>query len=369
MPKRILLVSTSSTRGGAEKILYTLAKNISREKFEISGFISLKSLGVYGDLLRKEGLEVSSFETERRGFFPAISTLRSVLKNKRPDIVLAFMYQAVELCRFVKISSPVSFKLISSHRVNPRTRSFLTLLLDRALKSQDNLSVAECEASRSFLIQNQGYMPEKVKVIYNGIANTEHNLNQEEKTTLRKKLKIKENSFLIGTAGRLHKQKNHAALIDAVNLIQSPKNLQCVIFGDGPERGALELQIKTLGLEDTVILAGEKEDASSFFPALDAFILSSDWEGFPSVILEAMQAQTPVIATAVDGVPEIIKEGFNGFLVPPQNPKALAGAIARLIDFPKDSKAVLLKNAHESVLNRFPLTKMIESYENIFLEA
>ncbi len=369
MHKRLLLVSTSSTRGGAEKILYTLAKNLSREKFDITGFISLKSLGAYGDLLKKEGIEVESFETDRRGFFPAVSTLRSVLADKRPDIILAFMYQAVQLCRFVKISSPVSFKLVSSHRVNPRTRSFFTLLMDRALKSQDNLTVAECEASRSFLVQDQGYPPKQVKVIYNGIGTAEHNWTQEEKIAFRRKLKIKENSFLIGTAGRLHKQKNHAVLIDAVSLLQAQTNVQCIIFGEGPERGALETQIKTLGLEGKVILAGEKENASSFFPALDAFILSSNWEGFPSVILEAMEAKTPVIATAVDGVPEIIQEGFNGFLVPPQNPKALANAISRLIDFPNDSRAVLLENARQSVLNRFPLTKMIKSYENIFLEA
>ncbi len=369
MRKRLLLVSTSSTRGGAEKILYTLAKNLSREKFDIASFVSLKSLGIYGDLLKKEGLAVESLETDRQGFFPAISALRSILENKRPDIVLAFMYQAVQLCRLIKLLSPVSFKLISSHRVNPRTRSFLTLLADRALKSQDNLTVAECEASRSFLVKNQGYPEKQVKVIYNGIAAVERNWTQEEKAALRRTLNVKENSFLIGSAGRLHKQKNHAALIDAVSLLQAHTNIQCVIFGEGPERVALEIQIKTLGLKDKVILMGEKESASSFFPALDAFVLSSSWEGFPSVILEAMEAQTPVIATSVDGVPEIIQEGFNGFMVPPQNPKALANAIARLIDFPKDSRIVLVKNAYKSVLNRFSLTRMIESYENIFLES
>ncbi len=366
MRRRLLLVSTSTTRGGAEKILYALATNLNREKFEIAGFVSLKSLGVYGELLQKENVLVESLQIDRTGFFSVAAHLQRIIKEKRPDVVLAFMYQAAQLCRLVKLISSISFKLISSHRVNPRARSLSTLLADRILKAQDDLTVAECAASASFLVDRQGYSANKVQVIHNGI-DARHSAG--EKFALRRELDIPVDSFLIGTAGRLHKQKNHAALIDAIEILRDRNNFRCVIFGEGPERKALESQIEKLGLKSRVLLAGEKENAASFFPAMDVFVLPSLWEGFPSVILEAMAAKIPVIASKVDGIPEIIKDGRNGFLVPAGNAEALAGKIAELSEFPEDFGHTLLENAHETVVKRFPLSKMIAAYEKILLET
>ncbi len=365
MPRRLLLVSTSTTRGGAEKIIYTLATYLNREKFEIAGLVSVKSLGAYGPLLQKENIPVHSLEMEPLRFFSAAAHLKKIINEKRPDIVLAFMYQALELCRIVKLISPAPFKLISSHRVNPRTRSFATLLIDQMLKTQDDLTIAECRASASFLIEHQGYPANKVQVIHNGIAIPTF---QAEKSALRKELGISEGSFLIGTAGRLHKQKNHAALVDAVAILKDRKNLSCVILGEGPERSALERQIEKLDLKDRVFLLGEKENAASFLPALDAFILSSDWEGFPSVILEAMASKTPVIATNVDGISEIIENEINGFLVVPNDAEALARKIAELADAPDDLRHRLIQNAYQTTLEQFPLSKMIAAYEKILLE-
>ena len=360
--RRILFVSTSTTRGGAEKILYTLITHLNREKFEVLGLVSLKSPGVYASLLQEKNIPIESLEIEHRGIFSAATHLKNIIREKSPEIVLAFMYQAIQLCRLVKLTSPAAFKLISSHRVNPRTRSFSTLLVDRILKSQDNLTVAECAASASFLINRQSYPGSKVQVIHNGIAIPPH---QEEKAALRKKLGIPGDSFLIGTAGRLHAQKNHAALIDAVGILKDRKNLRCVIFGEGPERAEIESQIGELGLKDRVLLAGERENAASFFPALDAFILPSLWEGFPSVILEAMAAKTPVIATDVDGTPEMIEDGINGFLVPPNDVKALAHKIAELAATPENLRRQLVQNAYQTAREKFPLSKMIAAYEKV----
>ena len=126
-PARILFVSTSTTRGGAEKILCHLAEGLNPQQFSVSGVISLKSIGVYGNILRDKGVPVESLNLSQKNFLSALLALREIIKRERPDIVQAFMYQAIQLARIAKVTSSVPFKLVSSHRVNPRTRSRWTL--------------------------------------------------------------------------------------------------------------------------------------------------------------------------------------------------------------------------------------------------
>jgi glycosyltransferase involved in cell wall biosynthesis len=369
MPAKVLFVSTSTTRGGAEKILYSLAKSLDRRKFSVAGVISLKPLGAYGELLRQEGIPAQSLNLTAASLPNAVFALRRVFQRERPDIVQAFMYQAVQLSRVAKATLSPSFKLVSSHRVNPRTRSSWTLWIDHLLKNQDDLTIAECEASRLFLIEHQEYTAEKVKTIHNGIEATTVMISESERLKKRQSLGVDPDEFLIGTAGRLHKQKDHACLIKALGLLKGRLNLRCVIWGDGPERKALEREIAREDLVKKVSLLGETPDIPSWLSSLDAFILPSLWEGFPSVILEAMAAEIPVIATSVDGVPEMIDEGLNGFLVEPGNPEALAQKIADLCDLPRVRREEIGIAAKSSVLKRFSLSQMVGAYETSYLKV
>ena len=135
--------------------------------------------------------------------------------------------------------------------------------------------------------------------------------------------------FVIGTAGRLTAQK---ALGDALAAVERVGGVELLVLGDGPERASLERQVASLGLSDRVRLlgAGSRDDVIRLFRAADVALLTSAWENLPHTLLEALAVGTPVIATAVGGIPEVVRDGENGLLVPPGDVEAIASAIDRV---------------------------------------
>ena len=135
--------------------------------------------------------------------------------------------------------------------------------------------------------------------------------------------------FALGTAGRLTAQK---ALGDALEALARVPGVELLVLGDGPERAALERHTAELGLSERVrfLGAGRREDVLVLFRAVDGALLTSAWENLPHTLLEALSVGTPVIATAVGGIPEVVVDGANGLLVPAHDVGAIAGAIERL---------------------------------------
>jgi len=136
--------------------------------------------------------------------------------------------------------------------------------------------------------------------------------------------------FALGTAGRLTAQKGLADALDAVAQLQ---DVQLLVLGDGPERVALERHAARLGLRERVrfLGAGSREDVLTLFCAVDAALLTSAWENLPHTLLEALAVGTPVVATAVGGIPEVLRDGENGLLVPPRDVDAITAAVERLV--------------------------------------
>jgi glycosyltransferase involved in cell wall biosynthesis len=145
---------------------------------------------------------------------------------------------------------------------------------------------------------------------------------------LRTELRL--NGPTLAFAGRLGPQKALGLALEAVAAVPE---VTLAVAGDGPERGALERRARELGIEGRVRFLGStsREGVLRLFRAADAALLSSSWENLPHSVLEALAVGSPVIATAVGGVPEIVRNGENGLLVPPADPQALAGAIRRFL--------------------------------------
>jgi glycosyltransferase involved in cell wall biosynthesis len=136
--------------------------------------------------------------------------------------------------------------------------------------------------------------------------------------------------FALGVAGRLTEQK---ALEDTLAALARVPRVALLVLGDGPERAALERRAAQLDVSDRVrfLGAGTRDDVIVLFRAVDAALLTSAWENLPHTLLEALAAGTPVIATAVGGIPEVVRDGENGLLVPPRDVAAAASAIDRLV--------------------------------------
>ena len=138
------------------------------------------------------------------------------------------------------------------------------------------------------------------------------------------------------------------------------------LVGDGPLRPAVEKAIVKMGLERKVLFLGIRDDVPKLLAASDLFVLSSDYEGVPLAVLEAMAAGKPVVATAVGGVPELIEDGKTGILVPPRNPETLAKGILRLVK-DADLRQRMGKAARERAQERFDISRTAREYETLYL--
>ncbi|MEK7857768.1 MAG: glycosyltransferase [Elusimicrobiota bacterium] len=367
---RILYVSTSTTVGGAEKTVFSLATLLDHKRFTVTGVVSLKPFGAYAERLAAMGSKTFTLGMKSRPGMKEVRALCAIIERERPDVVHAVMYQAIQLSRWVKkrLAGKVRFRLVSSPRVNYRTRAAWTLLLDRLLKGQDDLLIAESQASRDFLVQRLGYAPAKVKTIYNGVELARWEVSKLERQHKRMELRLGSDDILIGAVGRLDPQKGYPALIDAVAKLRAKHPVRCVIIGEGPQRAKLEEQIRRLHLERHVWLLGETSDVPTWLSALEIVVLPSLWEGLPNSLLEAMAIGQPVVACAVDGVPEAVTHEVTGLLVPPRDVAALTRAIERLILDPA-LRAKLGAAAKEATAKKFALVDMMARYEQAYAEV
>ncbi|MFA6030811.1 MAG: glycosyltransferase [Elusimicrobiota bacterium] len=365
--RRVLFVSTSTTVGGAEKTLYTLATLLPPSRFKVVGVVSLKAPGRYGELLRSEGIPVDTLDWPQNGRarLRDVARLAALIRARRPDIVHAVMYQAMQLCRAVRRFGYGDFKLLTSPRVHYRTRDEVSLLVDRLLKGSDDLLVAESESTRRHLVEKLGYKPEKVLRVYNGTDLAGCTPSSADRSRLRAELGVAEHEPLLGAVGRLDPQKGHVFLIEAVAKLRAIHPVKCVLLGDGPLRSALQDKVRQLGLEDAVFLPGEKSELPRWLSALDIFVQPSLWEGLPNALLEAMALGLPVVATRVDGIPEIVRHDVTGLLCDPKSSQALITPLGDLCS--DDALRRRLGTAARTLMfENFKVSDMLDNYEKAY---
>jgi glycosyltransferase involved in cell wall biosynthesis len=169
----------------------------------------------------------------------------------------------------------------------------------------------------------------------------------------------------------LHPAKGHEDLLNALALLRSqhPALLFCCLFiGEGELREPLQAQVQALGLQGTVVFAGLRRDVPRLLAALDVMVMPSRWEGLPMALLEAMACARAVVATRVGGIPDVVVDGEHGLLVSPQDPPALAQALARVIEAPA-LRQQLGHAAREVVLQRFDAQRTSGAYEALYAQA
>ena len=205
--------------------------------------------------------------------------------------------------------------------------------LDRLSLPKADRVVTVCQAFARELAKSTKIPEEKIFVQHNAIR-PQPKPSDAEVNELKRHVGMAEHDRLIISIGRLSKEKAHGVLIEAFRLLCTTNpNLSCrlVIVGDGPERASLETAARASGQNDRITFAGQVNNVQPFYAAADVFVLPSLSEGSPNVLLEAMAAEVPIVATAVGGVTEIVSNEESALLVAPKNPQALATAIDRVL--------------------------------------
>jgi L-malate glycosyltransferase len=225
--------------------------------------------------------------------------------------------------------------------------------------------VVNSTSVRDLLVARDGLPPEKIRVIYNGVDVERSARARREREELLPG--TKGSSKQIAVVANMHSQKKgHASLLAAASSIcREFPDVVFLLIGDGRERPKLEQQVREAGLERNFLFLGHRNDISELLACCDLSVLPSETEALPNSILEAMAARLPVVATCVGGIPEIIEDGTNGLLVPPQNPQALAGAVLRIL---RDSNLAtrLACSGQERMRTHFGLDRLITELERLY---
>jgi glycosyltransferase involved in cell wall biosynthesis len=211
---------------------------------------------------------------------------------------------------------------------------------------------------------------EKIRVQHNSIRPAAPPA-AEDVHAWRERLGISNDQRVILSIGRLSKEKAHADLIAAFReLCEAHPDLNCklLIVGDGPERETLEATTRDSGFAERVVFTGQMRDVLPFYAMADVFVLSSHSEGSPNVLLEAMAARVPVVATSVGGVPEIVENEKSALVVPARDPSALAAAIMRML---RDSNlsARLVEEAVEILAKNHTPEQYVRSLIKVYEDA
>ena len=219
-------------------------------------------------------------------------------------------------------------------------------------------------------LESFGIQGRKNWVVHNAVSI--NSIKKGEETKMRgivfKRLDIPKKSKMVVTAGRLSPEKGHRFLVEAIGkLSKNVKKTFFVFCGEGPCKKDLEKQAHELGIYEQCYFLGFRHDLNEIFNAMDFMVLPSLTEGLPNVVLEAFACGKPVIATNIGGVPEVVEDGINGILIPPQRSDLLAEAIQKCLLSPEKAKKMGTTGYHK-VKSEFTFELQTRSLEHIYSE-
>jgi L-malate glycosyltransferase len=209
----------------------------------------------------------------------------------------------------------------------------------------NDLVIAVSEKTRRFHESYNLVQPHRIRTIHNFIDDRHvSRLSDEERREVRQSFGVDDEEMLVATIGTVHPKKGQLNLIRALpRLLEQAPNTRLLVVGSLDSTThvtEVKAEAERLGVESHVIWAGQRDDIAHILPACDVSVLASLEENFPLVILEAMAASVPVVATDVGGVAECVVPGETGLLVPPNDSDALAKALGSLIGSPQDRIAM-----------------------------
>ena len=360
---RLAFCVTELDPGGAERALVELVTRLDRRRVSPRVYC-LSGRGALVDRLEDAGIETVLLQADSRWDVGVVRRLKNELLRQRPHVLQTWLFHANLAGRLAGWWADVPV-MISGIRVAER-RSKWPLRLDRWTQRLVDANVCVSAAVREFSERIAGLDPRKLRVIPNGVE--ARRLSQAQVWDCRT-VGIPRGCPVIVAAGRLDRQKGFDLLLQAIaEGGHFPLDPHWVIVGEGPERTNLERQIAKSGLTDSVHLLGWRPDLPEILKGATGFVLSSRWEGMPNVVLEAMAAGLPVVAFDVEGVRELVVEGQTGWIVPPEETQALAGALRELLGDPAGGVKQGLAGA-ERVEELFTWERVCLAYSELYLES
>lgn len=350
--------------GGAERVAVDLVSGLDRQRFEVAVISIWRRIGCELERALDNCKVRVEYLGKGWGFDGrTYHRLHRVLKEYRPDIVHTHLqvlrYALPSLLLLKHMSSLHTVHNLAEREIEPRARCIQRYALNHGVVP---VAVSE-EVAHSL---KQLYAIQRCRIIPNGIPTNRFSRPRTTRSEWRAKEDFRDDQILFVCVARFAAQKNHALLLKA--FAQGPAsdpNAHLVLVGEGDLQEQLEEQAKNLGLSGKVHFLGLRSDVSDVLNAMDVFVLTSDWEGNPLSVMEAMASGLPVVSTAVGGVPNLLANGKEGFLERPGDARGLAKSMAFLLSSPETRRsmgAAAARRAKET----FDVSRMVQAYEQLY---
>ena len=376
---KILFIVTQSEFGGAQQFLSQLITALNKDKYDIT-----IAAGPEGDdnkgllkALDKIGISTRRLKYLRRGINPifdfclGIIEIYRLIKKEKPDVLFLCSSKAGAVGGFAGRLArvPKIIYRIGGWTFNdpwPKWKKKIYIWIEKFSAKFKDIIINNAKSDTE-QAKKMGIKPKKeILTIYNGIDT--NNLKFLDREEARKEILGGSVSGwqLIGVIANLYPAKGLEYLIEAASIIRNRfVSIKFIVIGEGMERLKLKELIKKYNLEGSFFLVGAVSDAYKYLKAFDIFVLPSVKEGFPWVILEAMAAGVPIVATKVGAIPEIIEDKKTALLVEPRSAQELSRAILELVE-DYSFRIRIAENAKKVVEEKFSLEKMVGEIEKLF---
>lgn len=338
--------------------------------------ISLSTVGKIGEMLQEKGITVHALGMKGLGhifnIFFSLSRLKCLLSQYRPQIVQTWMVHADLIgglaARWAGGALVIWGVRTSDYAVESRSTRIVRWLCATLSGWLPHRIVCAAQASR---IRHEaiGYCPERMVVIPNGFDIPALHAQKGMGRAIRAQLNIDDEQTIVGCLGRYHPAKDHANFIQAATIIAA-KFSHCRFLMVGrhvnQENTELTRLIESTGFADQFFLLGERSDPAACLDAMDIFVLSSKTEGFPNALGEAMAMGIPCVTTDVGDASLLL--GDTDFVVPTQDPVALAAAVAKLLEMPIEQRCAIGIKGYERIAREFSMTVAVQKFSNLYQE-
>lgn len=354
--------------GGAERLLTTAIPHIDRNAFDYEVAYCLRHNNDLVPEFKSADIPVFCLDLKTSLDPRGPYRLFRLLRNRKPQILHLHLPYSGILGRVIGRLAGVRGIVYTEHSVMEMYHP-LTRLLNILTYPLSRTTIAVSEEVQRSIIKHRITSRNKFLVIRNGVDLNCGSTSGGYPDKTKEVLGIPANHKVVGNVAHIRPEKGHDYLVRAAKIVLDRcPDVTFVIVGReniNGEINRLEELTAGLGIRKRVIFTGFRQDVFNIMRIFDLFVLSSLYEGLPLALLEAMSMGKPAVATQVGGIPEVIKDGLNGFLVPPRNPEALAEKIIQILqDHVLHSK--MSQNAYQVVRKRFGIQEMVKRVEQVY---
>lgn len=358
--QRILWLIKGLARGGAERLVSVMAPRLQRSRYDVCVAYLLPEADAFVPDLRSSDVEVVCLDAGRSVEPGWPRRLRALLRDEPFDIVHTHSPMPAAVAR---VLSPRRTRLVHTEHNMWDVYRASTFVANAVTYHRNDVVFAVSDRVADSIERpwwsRMGRTPD-VEVLLHGVDPDTAPRGPEARARARTALALAPDALVIGNVANFSPKKDQHGLVEAFAMVRSEvPGVTLLLIGMGPLEEELRATVTSQGLDDAVRFLGSRDDVPALLPALDLFVLSSRYEGLPISLLEAMAAEVACVSTRVGGIPEALRDGVEGRLVPPSNAAALAAALTDLL---KDSnkRAALATAGQRRVAAEFSIDGAVE---------